>query len=63
MAHEKMHHNDSGVSRATLSLSPDVYEKVRTLSHQMGLRPTSLMAMIISTHVNDVRVDIRTDHH
>lgn len=58
MKSTKMHQTDTGISRVTISLGADVYEKVRELSRRMGLRPSSWMAMIISTHVNDVDVEI-----
>ena len=58
MISTKLHQNDAKIARVTISLDVDVYEKVKNLSHQMGLRPSSWMAMIISTQINDVHVEI-----
>lgn len=59
MISEISHQNDAKIARVTLSLPADVYDRVRELSQRMGLRPSSWIAMIISTQINDVRLDIR----
>ena len=59
MISDKVHQNDAKIARVTITLDMDVYDKVKDLSHEMGLRPSSWMAMIISTQVNDVHVEIK----
>ena len=58
MISTKLHQNDAKIARVTISLDAEVYKKVKDLSHQMGLRPSSWMAMIVSAQINDVHVEI-----
>jgi len=51
--------SDADSVRITLTLKEKVYDKVKQVSDQVGLRPSTWMTMVVTSKVNDVDHEIR----
>ena len=54
-----MHGSDAESVRVSLTLDSEIYEHVKEMSSQFGLRPSTWMRMVVTTKVNNIELALK----
>jgi len=54
-----MGRTDAESVRITLTLKDNVYSKVKRVSDQVGLRPSTWMTMVVTSKVNNIELALK----
>jgi len=50
---------DSRKVRISVTLRADIYQEIKRLSHDLGIKPASWIAMTLTAKVNDIELNAR----
>jgi antitoxin component of RelBE/YafQ-DinJ toxin-antitoxin module len=53
-----MHETSDQVIRVTITLNGNVYDEIKRISRQMGLRPSTWISMVCTSKANNVNLRI-----
>jgi hypothetical protein len=56
-----MHEPSDQVIRVTITLNGNVYDEIKRISKQMGLRPSTWISMVCTSKANNVQLRISSD--
>lgn len=61
MEYDSSHRMETGPVRITITLNRNVYEHIKKISGNMGLRPSTWMTMICTSKVNNIQLSINNE--
>ena len=58
MEYEESHQTDAKMVRVTITLNELTYDRIKGISKDLGLRPSTWMTMVCTSKANGISVDI-----
>jgi len=57
MQEVEVHQNDGKTVRVTITLRVPIYAEIKKISHELGVRPSTWMAMICTSKANNIELN------
>ncbi len=53
----EVHQNDGRKVRVTITLQEQIYDEIKQISKELGIRPSTWMAMVCTSKANNIEVN------